>query len=180
MGGTCGEQVLDGIRVLQQPHGVHPQLQPVAVAISSFRVCVELLQAAHAIKVTRERLLLTSHPVHVEGVSLWHVQHPCGHIHQNQSAFSSQRSEPAPASVWGLLPSLSASFWASAPFPEARLPSIVIILLYCLNRGVVLSPRMYAHQPYSRLRPGLEWIPACKTHHHTPFPHILTHIQATG
>lgn len=56
--GTCGEQVLDGVRVLQQPHQVHPQLKPVAVPVSSFGVRVELLQTAHPVKVDGEGLLL--------------------------------------------------------------------------------------------------------------------------
>lgn len=74
---TCGEQMFDGVRVLKQPHRVHPQLEPVAVPIRSFGVCVELLQAAHPIEVDRECLLLSSHLVHVEGVSFRHVEHPC-------------------------------------------------------------------------------------------------------
>lgn len=76
---TCGEQVFDGVRVLKQPHGVHPQLQSVAVAVGSFGVRVEPLQAAHPVEVYGKRLLLAGHLVQVEGVRLWHVEHPCGY-----------------------------------------------------------------------------------------------------
>ncbi len=39
------------------------------------------------------------------------------------------------------LPNLSANCCASAPFPDAKLPSMDMILLFSLKREVVLSPR---------------------------------------
>lgn len=39
------------------------------------------------------------------------------------------------------LPSLSANFCASAPLPDAKLPSTEMILLFSLKRDVDLSPK---------------------------------------
>lgn len=58
------------------------------------------------------------------------------------------------------MPSLSASFCAKAPFPEAKLPSMLMILLFSFNLGLVLSPSKYDNKPYSRLFTGLVWTPA--------------------
>lgn len=69
--------MFDGVRVLQQPHGVHPQLQPVAVTVGGLGVRVELLQAAHAVEIDGKWRLLPRHPVQVERVRLGHVEHPC-------------------------------------------------------------------------------------------------------
>lgn len=74
---TCGQQVLDGVRVLQQPHGVHPQLEPVAVAVRGLGVGVELLQAAHPVELGREQCAVPRRLVQVEYVSLGHIEHPC-------------------------------------------------------------------------------------------------------
>lgn len=53
---TCAEQVLQGVRVLQQAAGVQPGLQAVAVAVVAFRVVVKLLQAAVATELHRQGL----------------------------------------------------------------------------------------------------------------------------
>ena len=53
---TCTQQVLQGIRILQQAAGVQPGLQAVAVAVVAFRVVVKLLQTAVATELHRQGL----------------------------------------------------------------------------------------------------------------------------
>lgn len=53
---TCAQQVLQGVRILQQAAGVQPGLQAVAVAIVAFRVVVKLLQTAVATEPHRQGL----------------------------------------------------------------------------------------------------------------------------
>ena len=53
---TCAQQVLQGVRVLQQAAGVQPGLQAVAVAVVAFRIVVKLLQTAVATELHRQGL----------------------------------------------------------------------------------------------------------------------------
>ena len=90
---TCAQQVLQGIRVLQQAAGVQPGLQAVAVAIVAFRVVVKLLQTAVATELHRQGLPVPCGAVHIVDSRLGKVletsqptgssgdpaeHHPCG------------------------------------------------------------------------------------------------------
>lgn len=55
-GRTCAQQVLQGVRVLQQAAGVQPGLQAVAVAVITLRVIIKFLQAAVATEVDAKGL----------------------------------------------------------------------------------------------------------------------------
>lgn len=80
--GTCGEQVVNGLGVLQHPKAEHPQLQSVAVPICSFGIQVKLLQTAHTIVILMEGLLLPIQLIQIICVRFRHVPHPCGNIKQ--------------------------------------------------------------------------------------------------